>query len=161
MTQIVVPGQRELHLSETGQYTVFHEYKSVVGDKVYSGSLSGLQCSLTSKATGEQIPLSPSSANSTYSMGPRSGVSVFDFSVQSPGLYVFSAQYPAGEDGPEVVLAVGHGFVKQLLVTILGGLGIMFGSMGVAGTIAVLTYFKRHREFKRIQDGADAFAHPG
>ena len=50
LSQMVVPGQHELVLSETGGYTVFHEYQSVVGNKVYSmaqGGLPGLQCGLS------------------------------------------------------------------------------------------------------------------
>ena len=164
LTQMVVPGQHELTLSETGGYTVFHEYQSVVGNKVYSmaqGGLSGLQCGLASKATGEEIPLSRSTMNSTYSMGSRSGVSVFDFRIDSPGTYVFSAQYPPGEERPEAILSVGHGFVKQLFVTILSGLGIMLGTVGAAAAIALITFRKRRRAQKQPQDNADALAHPG
>lgn len=169
LTQLVVPGDHELTLSEMGGYTVFHEYQSVVGNKVYSmaqGGLSGLQCSLAFKATGEEIPLSESTTNSTYSMGSRSGVSIFDFRIDSPGTYVFSAQYfpgeeGPGEEGPEAVLSVGHGFVKQLLVTILGGLGIIFGAMGAAAAIAVITFVRRRRARKQLQQNADPVAHPG
>jgi hypothetical protein len=164
LTQVVVPGQHELILPETGAYTVFHEYRSVVGNKMYSmapGGISGLQCSLASKATGEQIPLSRSTMNSTYSMGSRSGASVFGFRIDSPGTYVFSAQYPPGEEGPEAVLSVGHGFVKQLLVTILGGLAIMFGTVGAAAAIAVTTFVKRRRARNRPQEGAETLTHFG
>ena len=164
LSQMVVPGQHELVLSETGGYTVFHEYQSVVGNKVYSmaqGGLPGLQCGLSYKATGEQIPLSQSAVNSTYSMGSRSGVSVFNFRIDSPGTYVFSAQYAAGEEGPEAVLSVGHGFVKQLLVTIFGCLAVMFGALGATAAIAVITFVKRQRARKRLQGNADALAHHG
>ena len=76
LTQMVVPGRHELALTEAGKYTVFHEYRSVVGNKVYSmrqGGLPGLECSLSRKATGETVPLSRSAMNSTYTMGSRSG----------------------------------------------------------------------------------------
>ncbi len=94
-------------------------------------------------------------------MGSRSGVSVFDFSVDSPGEYVFSAKYPADQEGPETVLTVGHGFVKKLLVTILGGLGMMFGGLGLAAAIAVITFVKRLRARRRTRDNADTLAIPG
>jgi hypothetical protein len=151
LIQIVVPGQQELILSETGKYTVFHEYRSIVGNKVYSmakGRLSGLQCGLTSKATGERIPLYGAIMNSKYSLGSRSGIAVFNFRINSPDTYVFSAQYPPGKDGPEVVLSVSHGFAKDLLVTILGGLGILFGSAGAATVIAAITSERRRRRGK-------------
>ncbi len=164
LTQMVVPGQHELILSETGRYMVFHEYRSVVGNTAYSmarGGLSGLQCTLSSKATGEQIPLSQSAMKATYSMGSRSGFLLLDFRVPSPGPYVFSAQYPAGQEGPSGVLSVGHGFVKQLLVTILACLATMFGATGGATAIAVITFVKRRRACKQLRDSADALAHPG
>jgi len=159
LTQIVVPGQHELTLKEAGDHTVFHEYQSVVGSKVYSmekGGVSGLRCTLRSKVTGREIQLSPSSVNSTYSFGSRSGASIFDFSIDSPGDYLFSAQYPPGRDGPETVLTVAHGFMKKLMVTILGGLGMMFGGLGLATAIAVITFVKRLRSRRRIQDNAEA-----
>lgn len=154
MTQMVVPGRHELKLSEAGDYTVFHEHQSVIGNKVYStgrSGISGLQCSLRSKQTGAEIPLAPSTMNSTYSMGSRSGVSIFGFSIDSPGEYVFSAQYPPGREGPQAVLTVGHGFVRQLLTTILGGLGIMFGSILAAVAITVITYVKRRKARRRLE----------
>ncbi len=164
LTQVVVPGRQELNLSETGEYTIFHEYRSVVGNQVYSmarGELTGLRCNLRCKETGEEIPLSPSAMTSTYSLGSRSGVSVFDFRIDSPGIYVLSALYPVGEEGPETVLSVGHGFVKQLLVTVFGGLGIMFGAGVAAVAITVITYVKRQRAHKQLRDDADNFAQPG
>ena len=156
LQQIVVPGEHELTLTEAGDHTVFHEHQSVVGNKVYStgkGGISGLRCSLRSKATGREIPLSPASMNSTYSMGARSGVSIFDFSIDSPGDYLFSARYPADQEGPETVLSVGHGFVKKLLVTILGGLGMMFGGLVIASAIAVVTFVMRRASRKRLEAG--------
>ena len=94
LTQLVAPGKSQLTLSKPGKYTIFHEYQSVVGNKVYSTSreLSGLECSLVSMSTGDEIALSPSAMNSTYSLGSRSGVSVLDFRIESPGTYELSAQ---------------------------------------------------------------------
>ncbi|MFC1552294.1 hypothetical protein ACFL6P_06970 [Candidatus Latescibacterota bacterium] len=154
LIQVVVPGQRELILSETGSYTIFHEYRSVVGNKVYSmepGDLSDLQCSLRFKATEEEIPLSPLPQNSYYTIGgSRSGVSAFNFLVDSPGIYVLSAQYTPGKEGPEGILSIGHGFLKQIFEIVLGCLGIGFGTLGAAVAIAVPTFLKRRRAFKLL-----------
>ena len=161
---MVVPGQHELTLSKTGRYMVFHEYRSVVGNRAYSmapGGLSGLQCTLSSKATGEQIPLSRSRSTmkERYSMGLRSGVLLLEFRVVSPGTYVFSAQYPAGQEGASGVLSVVHGYVKKLLVLILGCLATLFGTMSGATAIARITFVKRRRAWKQHRDDADALAH--
>ena len=153
LTQVVVPGSQELTFSKIGAHTVFHEHKSIVGNKMYSmtpGGLAGLRCRLVSKTDGQEILLSPTSMNSTYSLGSRSGVGVFDFNIDAPGEYLFSASYPPGQEGPQAVLAIGHGFVEQLLTTVLGGLGIMFGSLIAAIAIALTTFLMRRGAKKRL-----------
>ena len=154
LTQLVAPGKSQLTLSKPGKYTIFHEYQSVVGNKVYSTSreLSGLECSLVSMSTGAEIALSPSAMNSTYSLRSRSGVSVLDFQIESPGTYELSAQYSGGREGPEVVLAVGQGFAEDIFKTVFGALGILFGSIGLAVAIIVITLIKRDKAKKRAAD---------
>ncbi|MDP6542812.1 MAG: hypothetical protein QGH60_02410 [Phycisphaerae bacterium] len=51
--------------------------------------------------------------------------------------------------------------MKKLLVTILGGLGMMFGGLGLAAAIAVITFVKRLRARRRTRDNADTLAIPG
>jgi hypothetical protein len=154
LTQVVVPGKSQLTLSKPGKYTIFYEHRSVVDNKVYSTSrdLSGLECSLVSMSTGAEIALSPATMNSSYSMGSRSGVSVLDFQIESAGTYELSAQYSGGQEGPEVVLAVGEGFTEDIFKTVFGGLGILFGSIGLAVAIVVITLIKRDRAKKRATD---------
>jgi len=147
LIQVVVPGEQDLTLSEPGNYTIFHEHRSVVGNRVYSSGapLSGLLCSLTSNATGEPIALTPVSSSSHYDVGGRSGNSVFEFQIVEPGSYHFSARYPGGEQGPATVLAVGHGFMKKILMTVFPAIGIMFGTMALSAGIIVATFLKRRR----------------
>ena len=59
--QIVVPGTTEVTLDKPGNYTLSHEYQSVVNGKRYStqGAISDLKCTLRSPATGREVPLSP------------------------------------------------------------------------------------------------------
>jgi len=159
LTQMVVPGQHELTLSKTGKYMVFHEYRSVVGNTSYSmapGGLSGLQCTLISKTTGDQIPLSRSKRKGRYSIGSRAGVSLLDFRVPSPGTYVFSAQYPAGQEGASGVLSVGHGNMKQPLVTILGCVAIMYGTTVSATAIARRSRLKSTVKAGKINDRSES-----
>jgi hypothetical protein len=154
LTQVVVPGKSQLALSEPGKYTIFYEYQSVVGNKVYSTrqDLSGLKCSLVSKDTGTGIALSPSTLNSRYSLGSRSGVSVFDFQIERPGTYELSAEYSRDQEGPEVVLAVGRGFAEGIFRTVAQGLGILFGSIALGVGIIVVTLVKRDKARKRATD---------
>lgn len=153
LKQVVVPGKSEITLTEPGGYTIFYEYQSVVGNRVYSTerNLSGLECALVSKDTRAKVALSRASTNSTYAVGGRSGESIFDFRIERPGTYELSAWYPEGREGPEVVLAVGHDFTTKLLLTIFGGLGILFGSIALAVAIALVTFIKREKAEKRLK----------
>jgi len=60
MTQIVVPGHGSVALEKAGTYTIYYEYLSVIGNKVYATdqNLSGLECVVIEKATGQRIELS-------------------------------------------------------------------------------------------------------
>jgi len=155
LEQVVVPGKKELQLSKVGRYTIFHEHRSVLGDKMYStgADISSLQLGLASKDTGERIELSPASTHSTYSFGSRSGVSVFSFRIDEPGRYELSARYPKGEQTPEVVLAIDHGFLRKLLTAIFGGIAICLGSFVIAALIAIMTFVKRLAAKRQAEAG--------
>jgi hypothetical protein len=145
LQQVVAPGDTDLTLREPGNYTIFYEYQSVVGDKVYSTgqSISGLSCALVAKTTNSKIPLSRSSMNSSYVLNGRSGRSIFDFRIDQPGVYALSATYPQGQQGPEIVLAVGKDFTAGLFLTILRAFALFFGSIGIAVAIMVVTLVRR------------------
>jgi hypothetical protein len=89
---------------------------------------------------------------STYSFGARKGVSVLQFNIDQPGIYEFSASYPRGQEGPEVVLAMGRGFMKKLMGTIFGGLALFFGSGAIAVAITVVTLLKRQKAKKQLEN---------
>lgn len=154
LTQIVVPGQRDITLSKTGNYTVFYEYKSIVGNKIYTTneSLAGLECVVTSNTTGTPVALAPASVNSTYSVGSRAGVSVLNFSIEQPGTYKFSCGYSQGKEGSEVVLAIGQGFTGKIAGTVLGGLAIFFGSGSIGIAIAVVTFLRRRKAKQQLNN---------
>ena len=147
--QVVVPGTHEIHLEEPGKYTVFYEYRSVIDSKVYSTgeSLSGMWATLKSKEDSREVVLSRPSGSSTYETGGRAGVSVLEFEIDEPGTYIFAANYSDGVSGPDVVLAIGQ---FKLLGTILGGLGIFFGTLIIGGFIIVRTFLKRRKAGKQM-----------
>ena len=107
-TQIVVPGEQEVQL-DPGMYTIFHEYRSTVGGRVYSNpaQIAGLQVQVKSKTTGGNIAVAPSSVQSNYNVGSREGKSLLEFRIDQPGTYILSGDYAGGATGPQTVLAVG------------------------------------------------------
>jgi hypothetical protein len=152
LQRMVAPGETELALSEPGTYTIFYEYRSVIGNTVYStgGRISGLACAVVAKPGNTLITLVPSLTNTTYNFGGRSGRSLFEFRIASPGVYTLSARYPEGQKGPQVVLAVGKDFTAGIFVTILGALGLLFASIGIAVAITLVTLIKRIKKKKLL-----------
>jgi len=154
LQQVVVPGKTDITLAKAGSYTIYHEYRSAIGSRVYSSprNLSGLRCRVISVATGAEIALSTPLGSSHYSYGSRAGVSLFDFEIDQPGVYEFSGGYADTGEGPQVVLAIGQGFVGEILLTVFGSLAIVFGFIGLAVAIAVYTAVKRQKARERAQD---------
>jgi len=150
--RVVVPGTSEVELVEAGEYAIFHEYRSVIDGKTFSGgaSLAGMQVSLTAKDTGEEIKLSPMTVNSTYNMSGRSAYGVFSANIDAPGLYEISAYYPEGVSGPDTVLSLSHGFVGDLLVTIFSSIAILGGSILAAILIVVTTLVLRAKAAQAV-----------
>ncbi len=149
LMQVVVPGEADLDLKETGEYTVFYENQTYANGKFYSsGEISGLQIHVTEKATGSELSMKPSPSSFTYSFGSRIGRSIAAFQVERPGIYHLNAFYPSGK-GPEVVLAVGHGFAESIFSSIVISLASLFGSMAIAAAIVFTTYIKRKKALDR------------
>jgi hypothetical protein len=152
--QVVAPGRAELTLSTSGDYTIFYEYRSVIGNRVYSTGedVPGLECTLTSKAIGATVPLKDSTLNSNYTFGGRSGRSVFDFYIDRPGTYELTSSYREGRKGEEVVLAVGPGDIAMKMVKMAFlAVGILLGSIVLTIAIVLITAIKRHNAAKRRQ----------
>jgi hypothetical protein len=144
LIQVVVPGEAEMTLDKPGTYTIFHEERSVVGDRVYvSDNISGLRVTVRSAATGEALAVAPTTLAETYSFGGRSGKSILSFDISQPGVYRLAAAYEDGGSQPQAALAIGHGFLADLLTTIFVSLGMVFGCIAVAVVIVVLVWRKR------------------
>jgi hypothetical protein len=151
--QVVAPGKAELTLASPGDYTIFYEYQSVIGNRIYStgADVPGLECTLVSKTTGAPVTLSRSTVDSNYSFGGRSGKSVFDFHIDQPGVFQISSSYAEGRQGEEVVLAVGQGVAMGIVTMVFKALGIMFGSIALTIAIVLITAIKRRNSAKRLR----------
>lgn len=145
MMRVVVPGQADLVLKEPGTYTIFHEYQSTFGGRVYDvDAVSGLNVTVRTRPGGQDIPLK-SAAGTRYRVGSNAGRSLFDFEVRAPGTYQISARYDGGRKEPQTVLAIDRGFVGDLVMTILGAIAMAFAGMGAAIAIVIVVFIKRRR----------------
>jgi len=164
--QVVVPGSSDITLTQSGKYTVFYEYQSMVGNRIYSTGedIPDIQVNLVSNDTGAEIPLSSASVTSTYTIGSRSGIGLFDFVIDQPGAYELSASYPAvlgqqQEQGPEIVLAIIHGSAVEKLFgsimgTVAGALAIVFIPFVAGVAIIIITFIKRRKASARARTTA-------
>jgi hypothetical protein len=162
--QVVVPGSSDITLSQPGKYTVFYEYQTMVGNRIYSTGedIPGIQVNLVSKESGDEIPLSSASVNRTYTVGSRSGIGLFDFAIDQPGTYELSASYPAvqgQQQSPEIVLAVIHSSAVEKLFgtimgTVAGALAIVFIPFVAGVAIIIITFIKRRKASTRARTTA-------
>ena len=147
LLQMKAPGTAEYIFHEPGRYTVFHEHESVFEGAYFSTAevVSGLVLRIKPSAGGKAITVNAATMNASYNLSGRSGVAIFEFDIADPGPYRIDARYADGANKPVIILAIGHDFTGALLSLIFSGLGLLFGGLGGAGVIAVITYLKRER----------------
>lgn len=154
--QIVVPGVHELELQASGRYIIYHEYQSVVGNKIFStdkNAILGLQCSIRTADRAEKVEISPTSPHAKYEFGgKRKGVSIFEFEIGGPGTYILTAKYSNGREKPQVVLGVARSLFEALLVPGLFLMLFTTCTILLSGGIFWITFFKRRRAKKRLLD---------
>ena len=162
LTQVVVPGSEEITFAESGAYAVYYEYRSVVDGAVYASSAKppALACTLTSRATGEDIGVVPDHVKTnTYSTKDRErvGVLIRSITIDQPGAYTFSCRYADGSSQPEIVLAVGPNFVWEFfgiaattVLTVVAGLAVLLGSGVVAAFVALAIALMRRQSRQTV-----------
>jgi hypothetical protein len=157
LTQVVVPGSKDITFAESGAYAVYYEYRSVVDGTVYASNRTPptLACTLTSKSTGANVRAVPDYVETnTYSTKDRErvGVLIRSITLEEPGTYTFSCRYSDGRSEPEVVVAVGPNFVWEFfgiaartIVTAAAGLVILLILGTVAVVVIIIIAVKRRR----------------
>jgi len=153
LMQIIAPGNAELNLSESGEWTIFYENNSYFDGKVYSTGeeISGLEIRVREKATGIDQAVYPANLSHSYSLGSRSGRSILAFQAARAGVYQFNSSYP-DRAGPEIVLAVGKGMAEGLFSSIALSMALLFGSILLASIVAYYTYSRRKRAFLKREE---------
>ncbi|NIM95009.1 MAG: hypothetical protein GTO18_15015 [Anaerolineales bacterium] len=154
--KIEVPGTVELELSREGAYGVY--YEGYGGTNTQAEWPPRLDCSLTSNMTGKDIPLVPDYVvtNRYRTKDGRVGVLIYSTTVEDPGLHTFSCDYLDGWSGPKLILAIGPNYFFEFLRvawnlsgSLLGGLGVLFGSFVLSLGIAMVALVRGSR-LKRV-----------
>ena len=161
LTQVVVPGSAEIHFPESGAYAVYYEYRSVIDGMSYARDEypPSMRCQLRSKRTGEAVRLAPSNVKGnvyTTHYPERAGVMFKRISIDQPGIYNLSCQYPDGRTHPQIVLAVGPNIIWELfniaakpLAALTCGAIIFMGAFCISILIMVIVAYKRN-QYRKI-----------
>lgn len=152
LTQIVVPGEKDLTLMPRLKYTIFLETESVVDGRIYSTteSISGLTCEVTSETSGDEIETRLPTMDTTYSLSGRSGRSVFEFVTGEGGDYRVACGYGEGSQGPQTVVAVGSGMGENIFSTVMKSTLSFFGGCILGGAIILRVLILRDRAKKKL-----------
>jgi hypothetical protein len=147
LQKIEVPGEADIDLSREGAYGVYYET-----DHVPTEGPPTLDCSLTSKTTGDDIPLVPDFVpTNRYSTadGNRVGVLIYSTTVNEPSLHTLSCDYPDGRVSPKLVLAIGPNYFFEFLRVVwnmrgsfLGGAAVLCGSFVLSFGIAAFIFLR-------------------
>jgi len=160
LTQVVVPGSAEVTFPQKGAYAIYYEYRSVIDGVSYTRNQFPpvMICQLRSKDTGRNVGLEPSQVEGniyTTHNPTRAGVMYKMISIDQPGLYTFSCEYPDGSAVPRSVMAVGPNMVWEFLNIALKpiaagfvGTVVFVGVCGFSILLIALVAYKRHQSKK-------------
>jgi hypothetical protein len=151
--RVGVPGSSEFSLAEPGTYVIHHEHKSVLDGRIYSTAkgkgLNGLMLTLVTLPDERPVELRQSTMSSTYSFGSYEGTSLMEFTVPGPGRYRIKAELEGVAGGPpRGVLSIAKEAVKDIIVSVFGGIAILFGSSFLGVAIVVITFLKRQKAIR-------------
>lgn len=150
--KIEVPGAVELDLAREGAYGVYYEGHE--GAYIHAEWPPRLDCRLTAKETGDDVPLVPDyvPGNRYSTSDGRVGVLIYSTTIRESGRYTLSCQDPLGAGGTTHRLAIGPNYVFEFLRvawhlggSLLGALAIFWASMLVSSVIAAITFVRRRR----------------
>jgi hypothetical protein len=143
LIQVVVPGSQDIHFQEAGAYAVYYEYRSDYDGVNYTRGETppSMRCQLKSKKTGEAVRLRSTTVegNIYASKYPeRAGVMFKQISINQPGVYTFSCQYPDGSVYPKSVMSVGPNLVWEFFnVAAKPVAAIVFGTFAFTAACAI------------------------
>jgi hypothetical protein len=151
MMRVVVPGNAVLVFDRRGPYMIYHEKKSTVDGRYYSSeNVDGLSLGLTAEATGAPVKLVEPATSRSYTIGNRSGTSIYAFTLDQPGRYRLAANLAGGRGDAKAVLAIDQGMFGAMLGTIFGAIAIVFAGLGVAGAIVFAVVWQRSKAAKPV-----------
>jgi len=144
METIDVPTIHTFSFKDTGKYTVFYEYNGEIQEQLNYDESKKLNVTLTENSTNSLVPISKVSGKSNYSSIGRGGKSFLEFNIEKPGNYELDADYKE-RSGGKLNLTIAHEFTKRVLVTVIGSIAILFGTISI-GIFIIVSSIRKNRE---------------
>jgi hypothetical protein len=149
-----VPGAKDVTLTRTGAYGIYYVYNLGAYRVVRHQVPPAMDCSLTSKSTGEVIQAVPDYIK-TNRYGDkdqdRMGVLIMSLTVDKPDAYTFACRYQNDMQGQETTVALGPNYAWEFLrvagkigLPLLGGTITICGSVLLALLFVIIIAIKRH-----------------
>lgn len=133
MPRVVVPGTGDVELA-AGDYFIYGETESTLGNAVYRTTSLELRCGVQALPDGESIALRQPSTNVRYRFGGHAGNSMFAVTIPHAGHYRMTCE---GSGGP-APLAFGAGIGTRIVLVVLGILGGIFGAIATAFVVWII-----------------------
>lgn len=145
------PGETMITLPSAGEYTIFHEYRSLFGGERHevAPELKGLRCTLEHTATGTVLEAKPVEAISTYSARGHKGLSVLRVTVSEPGAYRVVAQFADDAQPVETILSMAQ-WSRRRAPAVLARSWIVLAVSVIAG-VAIIIRTARRRSAGEIR----------
>ena len=97
------------------------------------------------RGDGRPVKLVEPRTSTSYTIGNRSGTSIYAFTLAEPGRYRLAATLAGGRGDAKAVLAIEQGMIGAMLGTIFGAMAIAFAGLGVAGAIVFVVVWQRSK----------------
>ena len=137
--RLQAPGEDTLQLTKGRTYTIFNEYPRTVDSQSTHRpkSLDKIQCTVTTKDTGQTVALTTPDNPRTYGIRKVVGTAVYEFKAPSTGAFTFTATYPPDVEAQPLILIVRQTYAHQTFNAILRGIGV-FVLTGIIVVFVVL-----------------------
>ena len=83
--------------------------------------------------------------STSYTIGNRSGSSIYAFTLDQPGRYRLASNLAGGRGDAKAVLAIDQGMFSAMVRTIFGAIAIAFAGLGVAGALVFVVVWQRSK----------------
>ncbi len=151
MVRAKMPGETTMRLDETGRYTIYHEYETVIDGDYHRSSpgLGALRLRLECGEAGGEVALEPLRGSAIYTIGARSGEAMLTFSIDQPGRYNLSGWYSNEGKNRPIMLVVMRSSFGPMMRTIGWAMLVGVISLGLGVAMIVLTFIGRSRARNR------------